>query len=169
MKLRLIGLTVLLVAASAGAVQAQVVTSVENGDTLVVDGVGTIRLLGIRHTDPGAFSPGNPAPPQPRRGPETAPPNAVGGSIAFRRDQPARDLLRELALGKTVRIQRDELNDSRDRVYVFVDDVLLNAEMIRRGRARVDTSRTFAHRQEFERLQKDAQAAGIGVWPTPRP
>jgi endonuclease YncB( thermonuclease family) len=169
MTLRFIGLVAMLVGVGAGVAQAQVVTSVENGDTLVVDGVGRVRLLGIQHTDPSAFQVGGGPPPAPRRGPETAPPNAVSGSLSLRREQPARDLLRELALGKTVRIERDELADVRDRVYVFVDDVLVNAEMLRRGRARVDTSRAFARQQEFVQLQKDAEAAGIGIWPTPRP
>lgn len=170
MKVRLVCLAAVLVAVCGAAAEAQVVTSVENGDTIVVDGVGRVRLLGIQHTDPSAFQMGGGPPPAPRRGPETAPPNAVSGSLALRREQPSRDLLRQLTLGKTVRIERDELADARDRVYVFVDDMLVNAEMIRRGRARVDTSRTFTHQQEFVQLQKDAEAAGIGIWPTsPRP
>lgn len=163
------GLAVVLVIVSAGSAQAQLVTDVESGDTLVVDGVGKVRLLGIQHADPSAFRLGGNTAPPARTGPETAPPNAVGGSIGFNRERPARDLLRQLALGKTVRLERDPAADSRDRVYVFVDDVLVNAEMVRRGRARVDTSRPFARRHEFAQLQKDAEASGVGIWTTTRP
>jgi endonuclease YncB( thermonuclease family) len=93
----------------------------------------------------------------------------VGGSIGFGRDRPARDLLRELVLGKIVRLERDSLTDDRGRVYVFVDDLLVNAEMVRLGRARVDTSRRFARQPEFARLQKDAQEQGVGIWTSTRP
>jgi endonuclease YncB( thermonuclease family) len=39
--------------------------------------------------------------------------------------------------------------------------------MLRKGLARVDSSRPFAHQQEFERLEKEAQASGLGIWTTP--
>lgn len=168
--MRLVGAAVVAVALLGTAVpaRAQVVTKVENGDTVVVEGLGKVRLLGIKHTDPSAFRLGGNTAPPARTGPETRPPNAVGGSVALKREKPARDLLRQLVLGRHVRIEHDPLvgDESGTRVYVFVGDVLVNAEMIRKGRARVDSSRAFAHQQEFRRLEKDAQAAGVGIWTT---
>lgn len=156
-----------LSAAAAGLADAQVVTKVDSGDTIVVEGVGEVRLLGIRHTDESAFRMGGPSAPPARTGPETPPPTILGGGINLTPEKPARDLLRQLVLGKAVRLQYDPLAGDKGgrRAYVFVaDDTLVNAEMIRRGRARVDDDRPFAHEQEFRSLERDAQASRVGVW-----
>jgi endonuclease YncB( thermonuclease family) len=148
---------------------AQRITNVTDGDTLVVDGVGTVHLLGITHADEPVLH-GGPTgpPPQPRRGPETPPPAAVSGHINLTRNRPSRDLLRKLAMGRTVRIEYDPLIESKngDRVaYVFLDDgTLLNAEMLKAGRARVDLSHQFVREQEFKQLEAQAQSAAIGIW-----
>ena len=49
--------------------------------------------------------------------------------------------------------------------YVFLPDgTMLNAEMLKNGKAKVDRSRTFAHQEEFVRLEEEARDAGLGVW-----
>ena len=152
--------------AMTGAAQAQVVTDVESGDEIVVAGIGKVKLLGIEHTDPGPFGlSGNTAPPA-RTDPETQrPPTAVGGAFSFKRPQPARDLLRQLVLGKTVRVEYDPLVDDRSKgAYVFVDDELINAEMVRQGRAKVDRSRNYAHQQQLLEVEEEAKEAGVGIW-----
>jgi micrococcal nuclease len=77
-------------------------------------------------------------------------------------------LLRKLALGRTVRIEYDPLIESKngDRTaYVFLDDgTLLNAEMLKAGRARVDLTHQFVREQEFKQLEAEAQSASIGIW-----
>jgi micrococcal nuclease len=159
-------LTLVSVIAMAGSAQAQVVTDVESGDEIVVAGIGKVKLLGIEHTDPGPFSlAGNTAPPA-RTDPETQrPPNAVGGAISFKRPQPARDLLRQLVLGKTVRVEYDPLVDDRGKgAYVFLGDDLINAEMVRQGRAKVDRSRNYAHQQQLLDVEEEAKQAGVGIW-----
>ena len=91
---------------------AQRVTKVPDGDTLVVHGVGEVHLLGIKSADEPALhlGPSGP-PPQPRRGPSTPAPAAVSGSLNLSRDRPSRDLLRKLALGRTVRSNTTRLRD----------------------------------------------------------
>jgi endonuclease YncB( thermonuclease family) len=41
---------------------------------------------------------------------------------------------------------------------------MLNAEMLKNGKAKVDRSHTFAHQEEFIRLEEEARGAGLGVW-----
>ena len=106
-------------------------------------------------------------PPQPRTGPETPPPPVVSGGLDLKSDRPARALLQQLVLGKTVRLQYDTIAGEKNasRAYVFLPDgTLVNAEMLRRGRARVDSSGPFAHEHEFKRLEQEAQASGLGIW-----
>lgn len=150
------------------AAWAQRVTKVPDGDTLIVDGVGKVHLLGIKSADepPLHLGPSGP-PPQPRRDPSTPAPTAVGGRISLTRDHPSRDFLRKLALGRTVRIEYDPLVESSgDRVaYLFLDDgTLVNAEMLKAGRARLDLTRQFVREQEFKRLEAEAQSASVGIW-----
>ena len=66
-----------------------------------------------------------------------------------------------------MRIEFDPLvGSNRDRgAYLFLDDgTLLNAEMLKAGRARLDDSRQFVRQQEFKRLEEAAQSASVGIW-----
>jgi micrococcal nuclease len=160
-------IAVFVIASAPAAAWAQRVTKVPDGDTLVVDGVGKVRLLGIRSADQPAvqLGPGDPVPP-PRRNPPATPPAATG-HINLTRARPSRDFLRKLALGRTVRIEYDPLVGSQgDRgAYVFLaDGTLLNAEMLKAGRARIDVSRQFVREEEFKRLEEDARSASVGIW-----
>ena len=154
----------------AAVSDAQVVTKVPSGDTVIVEGIGKVQLLGIRSIDESAFRVGrSTVPPQPpaRSGPETPPPQAASAGITFKPRKPGRTFLQQLVLGKTVRLQYDSYGDENDRAraYVFLGDgTLVNAEMLKRGMARVDPSRPFAHQAEFERLEEEAQASGLGIW-----
>lgn len=160
-------IAVVAIALTPAAAWAQRVTKVPDGETLVVDGVGRIRLLGIQSADQPAvqLGPGAPLPP-PRQDPPATPP-AASGHINLTRNRPSRDFLRKLALGKTVRIEYDPLVGSEDNrgAYVFLaDGTLLNAEMLKAGRARIDLTRQFVREQEFQRLEEEAQAASLGIW-----
>jgi endonuclease YncB( thermonuclease family) len=157
------------------AAGAQQVTRIESGDTIVVDGVGRVRLIGIRSVDESALGVGaNQQPParQDPPSPTSLPPTAVGGSIRLRPNRPSRDFLTSMLLGRKVKVQRDPLIGEKNRLaYVFLEDgTLVNAEMLRQGAARIDTSREFAHEQEFKRIEAEAHDAGTGVWAImPRP
>lgn len=161
-------LAAFVIAFAPTAAWAQRVTKVPDGDTLIVQGVGKVHLLGIKSADEPAvhLGPSGP-PPQPRPDPSTPTPTAVGGRISLTRDHPSRDFLRKLALGRMVRIEYDPLvESSNDRVaYLFLEDgTLLNAEMLKAGRARLDVTRQFVREQEFKRLEADAQSASVGIW-----
>ena len=159
----------LLLFGLAGSAAAQQVTKIDSGDTIEIDGVGKVRLIGIKSVDesplgiaPNQRPPARSDPPSPT----SLPPTAVGGGIKLKPNRPSKDFLTTLLLGQTVKIQRDPLiGDKGTLAYVFLQDgTLVNAEMLRRGAARGDFSREFAHEQEFKRIEADAHEAGTGVW-----
>lgn len=156
------------IAGAPAAAFAQHVDKVPDGDTLVVHGVGKVHLLGIKSADGGSpVQIGPTAPPQPvRREPPTTP--AVSGTLNLSHDRAARDLLRKLALGRTVRIEYDPLvagSKGEPSAYLYLDDgTLLNAEMLKAGQARLDDTRQFEREQEFRRLEAEAQSAAVGIW-----
>ena len=85
------------------------------------------------------------------------------------RTNPAAPTCSSSCSARTCALQYDPHGDEKDtsRAYVFLPDgTLVNAEMLRKGLARVDASRPFAHQEEFERLEKEAQASGLGIWTT---
>ena len=75
---------------------------------------------------------------------------------------------RTLAAGKHVRLELDV--QQRDRygrllAYVWVDDLMINAELVRRGYAQVMTVPPNVRYQAlFLKLQRDAREAGRGLW-----
>lgn len=75
---------------------------------------------------------------------------------------------RELVSGKRVRLELDV--QERDRygrllAYVWVGDVMVNAELVRRGYAQVMTvPPNVRHQDLFLKLQRDAREAGRGLW-----
>ena len=159
-------MAVFVIAFAPTAAWAQRVTSVPDGDTLVVNGVGKVHLLGIKSTDQSAVELGPTGPTtEPHREPPTTP--AISGTIHLKGGRPSRDLLRKIALGKTIHIEYDSLvgTNSDRAAYVFIDDgTLINAAMLTAGRARVDPTRQFVRESEFKRLEAEAQSAAIGVW-----
>ena len=157
-----------VIAFAPGAAWAQRVSKVPDGNTIVVDGVGKVHLLGIKSADEPAVHLGPSGPrSEPPREPSTPPPTAVGGRIGLTRDRPSRDFLRKLALGRTVRIEYDPLvGTGRDRgAYLFLEDgTLLNAEMLKAGRARLDITHQFVREAEFKHLEEEAQSSSVGIW-----
>jgi micrococcal nuclease len=145
---------------------AQRVTEVPDGDTIVVEGIGKIHLIGIKSADERLLQfGGSEAQPRTRPGAPSTP--AVGGAINLSRERPSRDFLRELALGRTVRIEYDSGDkSSRDRrAYVFLENgTLVNAEMLKAGRATVDETRPFRRQEEFKRLEAEARSNAVGIW-----
>ena len=75
---------------------------------------------------------------------------------------------RELVSGRRVRLELDV--QSRDRygrllAYVWVDDTMVNAELVRRGFAQVMTvPPNVRHQSLFLTLQREAREAGRGLW-----
>ena len=121
------------------------VLQVVDGDTIVVDGVGTVRYLGID----------TPELHHPRKPVERFAARAAAAN-------------RALVAGREVRLVTDrEDHDAYGRLlaYVYVGDVMVNAELMRGGYAE---SFAFApntlHKDLFDRLEQEARDAHRGQW-----
>jgi micrococcal nuclease len=121
------------------------VLAVLDGDTIVISGGEKVRYAGLN----------TPESHHPDKLPEYC------GREAFEAN-------RRLVAGKTVRLEFDERRrDKYGRLlaYVYVDSLLVNAELIRQGYAQVSTYReNQRYHEEFERLQQNAIAARRGLW-----
>ena len=169
--LRLIACATVVFAATSANVRAQKVTTVPGQDTLVISGVGKVRLAGIAGLEP-ALQMGSGGPtPLPRSGPSSPPPALIGGRLNLSRNRGARDFLRKLVLGKDVTLEFDDAGGRADvpRVYVFLDDgTLVNSKLLREGRARLDESVPIARLDEFKRIEREARNARLGIWEVAR-
>lgn len=117
------------------------VTIVIDGDTVVISTGEKIRYIGIDT-------------------PEVFPEEPFG--------QEATRANRELVLGKAVRLEKDvSETDNYDRLlrYVWVDDTMVNVEMVRRGLA---VAKSYPPDTKYQELLKAAEAeaklAGRGMW-----
>jgi micrococcal nuclease len=83
----------------------------------------------------------------------------------------ALDVNRRLAERKHVRLELDvQTRDRHGRLlaYVWVGDTMINAELLRLGFAQVMTvPPNVRHQALFTKLQRDARAAGRGLWAAP--
>lgn len=147
----LVLLGIVLALALPGAAQSAlegVVVRIVDGDTIHVqlaDRVEKVRYIGVN----------TPEVHHPRKGEEP------GGRAAAA-------VNRALVSGRHVRLALDV--QSRDRhgrllAYVWVDDTMVNAELVRRGFAQVMTVPPNVHHQSlFLKLQREAREAGRGLW-----
>jgi len=134
-------------AAASSTLDGLVVKGVD-GDTIHVrigERVEKVRYIGVN----------TPEVHHPTRGEEP------GGREAW-------DVNRQLVAGQRVRLELDV--QARDRygrllAYVWVGDVMVNAELVKRGYAQVMTvPPNVRYQQLFLRLQRDAREAGRGLW-----
>jgi micrococcal nuclease len=125
--------------------QHYAVRYVVDGDTIEVDGVGRVRLLGIDAPELGF---------------------GLGTAAPFARE--ARDRLAVLVLKRWVRLDLDEERRDgygRALAYVFRDDGLfVNAEVLHAGYARVSARRRLRRLAELQRAEAEAQQARRGMW-----
>jgi micrococcal nuclease len=121
------------------------VVAVLDGDTIVISGGEKVRYAGLN----------TPESHHPDKLPEYCGREAVEAN-------------RRLVAGKTVRLEFDaRRRDQYGRLlaYVYVDSLLVNAELIRQGYAQVSTYKeNQRYHAEFERLQQHAIAARRGLW-----
>ena len=152
--LRAIGFTAIakpfLLAAALSALApspagAQMVERVVDGDTIVVRGVGRVRLIGV--DTPETVSPGRPV-------------------EFFGREASA--FTKRLLEGRRVRLEYDrERTDRYGRTLAYVhltDGTFANAEIIRRGYGHAYTRFPFRHLDRFRQLEREARSAGRGLW-----
>jgi len=123
-----------------------VVTRVIDGDTIVVEGTGTVRLIGVDT-------------------PETVDPRRPVQYFG----KEASDFTKQLATGKPVRLDFDQ--DRTDRygrtlayVYLQPENLLVNAEIIRQGYGFAYTQFPFRMMEQFRALEREAREAGRGLW-----
>ena len=139
------GLAVLALLLAAPPSEAQLVERVVDGDTIVVRGVGRVRLIGVD----------TPETVDPRRPVEF-----------FGREASA--FAKRLLEGQQVRLEYDrERTDRYGRTLAYVhlrDGTFANAEIIRRGYGHAYTRFPFRHLDRFRRLEREAREAGRGLW-----
>ncbi len=115
------------------------VTQVIDGDTIRVEGGYKVRYIGIDTPEMGkAF-----------------------GMEAWQAN-------RKLVEGKEIRLERDvSETDKYGRLlrYVYVDDILVEAELVRQGLAEAKAYPPDIKYQEYlEELEAEARQAGRGIW-----
>jgi micrococcal nuclease len=135
----------LAVFATTATILAQQVTRVIDGDTMVVEGVGSVRLIGVDT-------------------PETVDPRKPVQYFGAE----ATAFTRRRAEGKIVRLEFEGASkDAYNRILAYVylpDGTLLNGEIIRQGFGHAYTTYPFGKMDEFRRLQREAAESGKGLW-----
>ncbi|HEY7059578.1 MAG TPA: thermonuclease family protein [Vicinamibacterales bacterium] len=124
------------------------VTSVVDGNTIQLQTVGRVRLLGIQAPRVG-------------RGLDTPP---LG--------RQARDRLADLVLRRWVRLEQtgpDGSEPSRHGAYVWTEDGrLVNGVLVREGLARVSGSKGMSRLAELQALEAEARSHRRGLWAAER-
>jgi micrococcal nuclease len=128
--------------ACTSAPETATVTRVIDGDTIIIDTGQRVRYIGIDT-------------------PETHPELEAYGTEAWQAN-------RRLVEGKKVRLEKDASEtDKYGRLlrYVYVDETLVNAELVRLGLAE---SKAYPpdtkYQQLLEQMEKEARQAGRGMW-----
>ena len=129
------------------------VRRVVDGDTLLLESGARVRLIGA--DTPETVKPNHPV--------ELFGPEAT--LFTERRIRSA---------GGEVRLQMDR--ERKDRfgrflAYVFVDDQMLNEELIRQGLATAQTEFNYSSsmKRRFRQAEGEARLAGRGIWGSPAP
>ncbi|HLG30857.1 MAG TPA: thermonuclease family protein [Candidatus Brocadiales bacterium] len=115
-----------------------------DGDTIILKGVGKVRLIGVN-------------------APEIK--DRHRGVQRFGMESTI--FTEQNLLGKQVRLEYDEMKVDkfgRTLAYVYVDDTLFNAELVKQGYALVYAKYPFKYLDEFRRLEMDAKKNGRGLW-----
>ncbi|MDH5695488.1 MAG: thermonuclease family protein [Dehalococcoidia bacterium] len=140
--LAIVVLILLLICGCTSPPNTALVTQVIDGDTIVIEGGYRVRYIGIDT-------------------PEIHPELEAYGMEALEAN-------RELVGGKVVRLERDvSQTDKYDRLlrYVYVDDIFVNAELVRLGLAQAKAYPPDIKYQEYlEKLETDARQVSRGMW-----
>lgn len=134
-----------LLLALPSSARAQLVTRVVDGDTIVVAGVGTVRLIGVDT-------------------PETVDPRKP---VQFFGKE-ASEFTRRMAEGKVVRLEYDvQRTDKYQRVlsYVYLPDgSFLNAEIVKQGYGHAYVQYPFKYLDQFRDYERQAREGRRGLW-----
>ena len=120
-------------------------TRVVDGDTVVVEGIGKIRLIGVDT-------------------PETVHPRKPVEYYG----KEASAFTKRMVEGKKVRLEYDwQRKDRYGRVlaYVYLEDgTFLNAEIIKQGYGHAYTKYPFKYLEQFRKYEKEARENKRGLW-----
>ena len=121
------------------------ISNVIDGDTIVLDNGYKVRLIGID-------------------APEIQHENSPAEEFGYE----SKSFLKQIAEGKKC-ILKYEANETYDKygrllAYIFVENKLLNSEIIKQGYARVYTRFTFSKEAEFINFEREARKKGTGIW-----
>ena len=146
MKKRLIFLSLFLTVCLFAISQSwRTCTRVIDGDTIVLNGNETVRLIGVD----------TPETKNPRK------PVEVFGQEAY-------EFTKSLVEGKKVRLEYDQDKvDKYDRTlaYVYLDDgTFLNAQIILQGYGHAYTAFPFKYMENFRNYERMARERGLGLW-----
>ena len=115
------------------------VVNVYDGDTVTISGGEKLRLIGINAPE-------------------------IGEEFATS----SRDYLSKLILGKEVTLEHDKSErDKYDRllVYVYLEDVFINEEMVRAGYAHAKAYYPDTAKQDvLEKAEQVAKTTAVGIW-----
>ena len=140
-------LVLALLLAPISQVSAQLVTRVVDGDTIIVQGVGRVRLIGVDT-------------------PETVDPRRPVQYFG----KEASEFTHRMAEGKVVRLEFDaERKDrfGRTLAYVYLPDgTFLNAEIVKQGYGHAYTQFPFRYLEQFQGYEREAREASAGLWAT---
>jgi micrococcal nuclease len=132
----------LLISSCVSPPETAEVSQVIDGDTIVIEGGFHVRYIGIDT-------------------PEVHPQLEAYGMEALQAN-------RELVEGKEVRLERDvSETDKYGRLlrYVYVNGILVNAELVRQGLAYARAYPPDTKYQDYlEELETEAREAGRGMW-----
>jgi micrococcal nuclease len=127
---------------------AQLVTRVVDGDTIVVAGVGTVRLIGVDT-------------------PEIVDPRAP---VQFFGKE-ASEFTRRMAERKVVRLEFDAQRTDKYRrtlSYVYLPDgTFLNAEIVKQGFGHAYVEYPFKYLDQFRTYEREAREGWRGLWADP--
>ena len=134
-----------LVASSQTSSESYRVTRVVDGDTIVLERIGKVRLIGIDT-------------------PETVDPRRP--IQRFGREASA--FMHRLVDGKRVRVEYDwNRKDKYNRTLAYIyllDGTFVNAEIIRHGYGFAYTRYPFKYLEQFRKLEREARERNLGLW-----
>lgn len=133
---------ILLLGSCSSPADTAMVIQVIDGDTITIEGGYSVRYIGIA-------------------APEVHPKLEVFGMEAWQAN-------RKLVEGREVRLERDVSETDRyGRLlrYVYVDDILVNAELVRQGLAQAKAYPPDTRYQGYlEEMEAEARETGRGIW-----
>jgi micrococcal nuclease len=148
LRVSLLVLSWLLSLATTASPQAYAVTRVVDGDTVVLESIGTVRLIGIDT-------------------PETVDPRVP--VQYFGRESAA--YLRAMLDGQKVRLEFDQQRLDRYQrtlAYLYLSDgSFVNREMVRQGYAHAYVKYPFRYMEDFREAELQAREEGRGLWAEP--